>query len=56
VSVTLLLRFTFRLSSATCVHSHRRVKRRLGNGARMTYTPSRMAHALDLFVLLLLPR
>jgi len=29
---------------------------RLGKGERMTYTCSRMTHALDLFVLLLLPR
>jgi len=51
-----LLRFTLRLPCATCVHSHRRVKPPLGKRARMTYTCSRMTHALDLFVLLLLPR
>jgi hypothetical protein len=51
-----LLRFTFRPPGVTSVHSHRRVKLRLGKRARMTYTCSRMTHALDLFVLLLLPR
>jgi hypothetical protein len=40
----------------TSVHSHDRVKQRLGKRVRMTYTCSRMTHALDLFVLLLLPR